>query len=108
MQIILKDNPDIDPNDQNSILEHLDKVVFIGSSYWQLICTFFYFCLSFYLFYFFLFMVAMCYLFMKTLLYFAFIQVRNLIEKSSKKAVNRSELKLPLVRIKVFSVYIFK
>ena len=53
MQIILKDNPDIDPNDQNSILEHLDKVVFIGSSYWQLICTFFYFCLSFYLFYFF-------------------------------------------------------
>lgn len=52
-EIILKDNPDIDPNDQNSILEHLDKVV------------------------------------------------RNLIEKSSKKAVNRSELKLPLVRIKV-------
>ncbi|KAG6637416.1 double-strand break repair protein MRE11 [Carya illinoinensis] len=52
-EVILKDEPDIDPNDQNSILEHLDKVV------------------------------------------------RNLIEKSSKKAVNRSELKLPLVRIKV-------
>ncbi|KAL4619428.1 hypothetical protein ACB092_06G079000 [Castanea dentata] len=52
-EIILKDEPDIDPNDQNSILEHLDKVV------------------------------------------------RNLIEKSSKKAINRSELKLPLVRIKV-------
>ncbi|XP_050247361.1 double-strand break repair protein MRE11 isoform X1 [Quercus robur] len=52
-EIILKDEPDIDPNDQNSILEHLDKVV------------------------------------------------RNLIEKSSKKASNRSELKLPLVRIKV-------
>lgn len=33
MQIILKDEPDIDPNDQNSILEHLDKVVFISSSY---------------------------------------------------------------------------
>lgn len=27
MQIVLKDEPDIDPNDQNSILEHLDKVV---------------------------------------------------------------------------------
>lgn len=27
MQIILKDEPDIDPNDQNSVLEHLDKVV---------------------------------------------------------------------------------
>nr|POE86834.1 double-strand break repair protein mre11 [Quercus suber] len=52
-EIILKDEPDIDPNDQNSILEHLDKVV------------------------------------------------RNLIEKSSKRAINRSELKLPLVRIKV-------
>uniref|UniRef100_A0A7N2M8M2 Double-strand break repair protein n=1 Tax=Quercus lobata TaxID=97700 RepID=A0A7N2M8M2_QUELO len=52
-EIILKDEPDIDPNDQNSILEHLDEVV------------------------------------------------RNLIEKSSKKASNRSELKLPLVRIKV-------
>ncbi len=106
MQIILKDNPDIDPNDQNSILEHLDKVVFIGSSYWQLICTFFISVCPFICFV--LFMVAMCYLFMKTLLYFAFLQVRNLIEKSSKKAVNRSELKLPLVRIKVFSVYIFK
>ncbi|KAJ7014799.1 hypothetical protein NC653_004181 [Populus alba x Populus x berolinensis] len=52
-EIVLKDESDIDPNDQNSILEHLDKVV------------------------------------------------RNLIEKSSKKAVSRSELKLPLVRIKV-------
>ena len=28
-------------------------------------------------------------------------QVRNLIEKTSKKSVNRSELKLPLIRIKV-------
>lgn len=27
MQIVLKDEADIDPNDQNSILEHLDKVV---------------------------------------------------------------------------------
>ncbi|XP_048332366.2 double-strand break repair protein MRE11 isoform X2 [Ziziphus jujuba] len=52
-EIVLKDEPDVDPNDQNSILEHLDKVV------------------------------------------------RNLIEKSDKKAVNRSEVKLPLVRIKV-------
>lgn len=26
-QIVLKDEPDVDPNDQNSILEHLDKVV---------------------------------------------------------------------------------
>ncbi|CAN8301931.1 unnamed protein product [Cochlearia groenlandica] len=52
-EIILKDEGDIDPNDQNSILEHLDKVV------------------------------------------------RDLIEKASKKAVNRSDIKLPLVRIKV-------
>lgn len=53
IEISLKDETGIDPNDQNSILEHLDKVV------------------------------------------------RNLIEKSSRMAVNRSELKLPLVRIKV-------
>ncbi|CAH8363758.1 unnamed protein product [Eruca vesicaria subsp. sativa] len=52
-EIVLKDEDDIDPNDQNSILEHLDKVV------------------------------------------------RDLIEKASKKAVNRSDIKLPLVRIKV-------
>ncbi|PON55870.1 DNA double-strand break repair protein Mre, partial [Parasponia andersonii] len=52
-EVVLKDEPDIDSNDQNSILEHLDKVV------------------------------------------------RNLIEKTSKKSVNRSELKLPLIRIKV-------
>ncbi|KAI5664802.1 hypothetical protein M9H77_24125 [Catharanthus roseus] len=52
-EVVLKDEPDIDANDQNSILEHLDKVV------------------------------------------------RNLIERSRKKAVNRTELKLPLVRIKV-------
>lgn len=52
-EVILKDEPDIDSNDQNSILEHLDKVV------------------------------------------------RNLVEKCSKRAVNGSELKLPLVRIKV-------
>ncbi|XP_010539183.1 PREDICTED: double-strand break repair protein MRE11 [Tarenaya hassleriana] len=52
-EIVLKDEGDIDPNDQNSILEHLDKVV------------------------------------------------SNLIERSRKNAVKRSELKLPLVRIKV-------
>ncbi|CAN6869501.1 unnamed protein product [Brassica oleracea] len=52
-EIVLKDEDDIDPNDQNSILEHLDKVV------------------------------------------------RDLIEKASKKAVNRSDIQLPLVRIKV-------
>ncbi|GMH24308.1 hypothetical protein Nepgr_026151 [Nepenthes gracilis] len=52
-EVVLKDETDIDPNDQNSILEHLDKVA------------------------------------------------RNLIETSSKKAVNRTELKLPLVRLKV-------
>lgn len=52
-EVVLKDVTDIDPDDQNSILEHLDKVV------------------------------------------------RNLIEKSCKKAANRSELKLPLIRIKV-------
>ncbi|WCJ32108.1 Double-strand break repair protein MRE11 [Euphorbia peplus] len=52
-EVSLKDEADIDPNDHNSILEHLDKVV--------------------------------C----------------GLIEKSTTKAVSRSELKLPLVRIKV-------
>uniref|UniRef100_A0A2P2KTL0 Double-strand break repair protein n=3 Tax=Rhizophora mucronata TaxID=61149 RepID=A0A2P2KTL0_RHIMU len=52
-EIVLKDETDVDPNDQNSVLEHLDKVV------------------------------------------------RNLIEKASKKSVSRSELKLPLVRVKV-------
>ncbi|MED6136860.1 meiotic recombination [Stylosanthes scabra] len=52
-EIVLKDEADIDPNDQNSILEHLDKVVV------------------------------------------------KLIEKSRKKVVNREELKLPLIRIKV-------
>ncbi|CBI20379.3 hypothetical protein VitviT2T_029629 [Vitis vinifera] len=52
-EIVLKDEADIDPNDQTSILEHLDKVV------------------------------------------------RNLIDKASGKFVNGSELKLPLVRIKV-------
>ena len=31
MQVVLKDMPDIDSNDQNSILEHLDKVVCVGS-----------------------------------------------------------------------------
>ncbi|XVE50398.1 hypothetical protein DITRI_Ditri01bG0159500 [Diplodiscus trichospermus] len=51
-EVVLKDEPDIDPNDQNSILAHLDKVC-------------------------------------------------NLIEKSKGKAVNKSELKLPLVRVKV-------
>ncbi|XP_031405598.1 double-strand break repair protein MRE11 [Punica granatum] len=52
-EVVLKDVADIDPNDQNSILDHLDKVV------------------------------------------------RNLIEKSSKTNGNRSEPKLPLIRIKV-------
>lgn len=52
-EVVLKDEPDIDPNDHASVLEHLDKVV------------------------------------------------RSLIDKASKKAVSRSELKLPLIRIKV-------
>ncbi|KAL8516877.1 hypothetical protein ACS0TY_015218 [Phlomoides rotata] len=52
-EVVLKDEPDIDSNDQNSILEHLDKVV------------------------------------------------RDLIARASQKAVKKSELKLPLVRIKV-------
>lgn len=52
-EVVLKDEADIDPNDQNSVLEHLDKVV------------------------------------------------RHLIDKSYQKAVNKSELKLPLVRLKV-------
>ncbi|KAK1260384.1 Double-strand break repair protein MRE11 [Acorus gramineus] len=52
-EVILKDETDIDPNDQLSVLEHLDKVV------------------------------------------------RNLIEKCSEREASRSELKLPLVRIKV-------
>ncbi|XP_043696383.1 double-strand break repair protein MRE11-like isoform X2 [Telopea speciosissima] len=52
-EVVLKDEKEIDPNDQTSILEHLDKVV------------------------------------------------GNLIENSSRKAVSGSEIKLPLVRIKV-------
>ncbi|KAL2250749.1 UNVERIFIED_CONTAM: Double-strand break repair protein MRE11 [Sesamum indicum] len=52
-EVVLKDEPDIDPNDQNSILEHLDNVV------------------------------------------------RNLIERANQKAIKKSELKLPLVRVKV-------
>lgn len=52
-EVVLKDEPDIDANDQNSILEYLDNVV------------------------------------------------RNLIDKSSQKAINQAELKLPLVRVKV-------
>ncbi|KAJ4981183.1 hypothetical protein NE237_032020 [Protea cynaroides] len=52
-EVVLKDEKDIDPNDQTSVLEHLDKVV------------------------------------------------RNLIEKSSRMAVSGSEIRLPLVRIKV-------
>ncbi|CAI0375851.1 unnamed protein product [Linum tenue] len=52
-EIVLKEETDIDPNDQNSILEHLDKVV------------------------------------------------SNLIDKSRRNATSRSELKLPLVRVKV-------
>ncbi|KAK1401720.1 hypothetical protein POM88_001325 [Heracleum sosnowskyi] len=57
-EVVLKDEVDIDPNDQNSILEHLDKVV------------------------------------------------RHLIDKSYQKAVNKSELKLPLVRLKVFLLHL--
>lgn len=52
-EVVLKDETNIDPNDQSSILEHLDKVV------------------------------------------------SDLIEKSNSKAVSRSGLKLPLVRVKV-------
>lgn len=33
VQIVLKDEGDIDPNDQNAILEHLDKVVTIPFSH---------------------------------------------------------------------------
>ncbi|KZV48943.1 Mre11 DNA repair/recombination protein [Dorcoceras hygrometricum] len=53
VKVVLKDEPDIDANDQNSILEYLDNVV------------------------------------------------RNLIDKSSQKAINKAEIKLPLVRVKV-------
>ncbi|XP_020585050.1 double-strand break repair protein MRE11 isoform X2 [Phalaenopsis equestris] len=52
-EVVLKDEADVDPNDQASVLEHLDKVV------------------------------------------------KNLIEKNSTNTVRRSELKLPLIRIKV-------
>ncbi|KAG0451175.1 hypothetical protein HPP92_026561 [Vanilla planifolia] len=52
-EVILKDEPDVDPNDQTSVLEHLDKVV------------------------------------------------RNLIDKNSKSVIGRSEVKLPLIRVKV-------
>ncbi|CAA6667556.1 unnamed protein product [Spirodela intermedia] len=52
-EVVLKDIPEIDPNDQASVLEYLDT--FVG----------------------------------------------NMIEESSRKADNRSELKLPLVRVKV-------
>ncbi|XP_057540204.1 double-strand break repair protein MRE11 isoform X2 [Amaranthus tricolor] len=52
-EVVLKDVPDIDQSDHNSILEHLDKVV------------------------------------------------RNLIEKSNRKAANKADAKLPLVRVKV-------
>ncbi|KAE9456442.1 hypothetical protein C3L33_11653, partial [Rhododendron williamsianum] len=52
-QVVLKDESDIDPNDQNSMLEHLDKVV------------------------------------------------RNMIDKASQNCSNKSDVKLPLVRVKV-------
>ncbi|XP_068667531.1 double-strand break repair protein MRE11 isoform X2 [Aristolochia californica] len=52
-EVVLKDEADLDPNDQTSVLEHLDKTV------------------------------------------------RNLIDKACKKAANKAELKLPLIRIKV-------
>ena len=35
-QVVLKDESDIDPNDQNSILEHLHSVVTFFSSYHQI------------------------------------------------------------------------
>ncbi|KAI8557735.1 hypothetical protein RHMOL_Rhmol04G0032800 [Rhododendron molle] len=53
IKVVLKDETDIDPNDQNSMLEHLDKVV------------------------------------------------RNMIDKASQNCSNKSDVKLPLVRIKV-------
>ncbi|XP_072954347.1 double-strand break repair protein MRE11 [Typha angustifolia] len=52
-EVVLKDEAEVDANDQSSVLEYLDKVV------------------------------------------------RNLIEKGSKATTSRSELKLPLVRVKV-------
>ncbi|KAF7112176.1 hypothetical protein RHSIM_RhsimUnG0258300 [Rhododendron simsii] len=52
-EVVLKDETDIDPNDQNSMLEHLDKVV------------------------------------------------RNMIDKASQNCSNKSDVKLPLVRVKV-------
>ncbi|MQM07488.1 hypothetical protein Taro_040332, partial [Colocasia esculenta] len=52
-EVVLKDIPEIDPNDQASVLEYLDKVV------------------------------------------------RNMIEGSCRNSASKSELKLPLVRIKV-------
>lgn len=46
VQIVLKDEDDIDPNDQNSILEHLDKVVTIQFS--RISCGYLFFsCLFF-------------------------------------------------------------
>lgn len=46
MQIVLKDEPDIDSNDQNSIIEHLDKVVHKSSPNSFEICfSFFHFVL---------------------------------------------------------------
>lgn len=41
VQIVLKDEDDIDPNDQNSILEHLDKVVTIHFS--RILCGYLFF-----------------------------------------------------------------
>lgn len=52
-EVVLKDEADVDSNDQASVLEYLDKVV------------------------------------------------RNLIERNSRTTVSKSELKLPLIRIKV-------
>lgn len=34
MQIVLKDEANIDPDDQSSILEHLDKVVRVAWTLW--------------------------------------------------------------------------
>jgi len=79
---VLKDEPDVDPNDQASVLEHLDKVV-RGKSLVSLGSYSISVLSSWYL--------------NKTSL----LQVRDLIEKSRKTAVSKSELKLPLIRIKV-------
>lgn len=51
--MVLKDEADIDPNDQNSMLEHLDKVVNfflpnVSFLHWQEISSYFYHSLAAY------------------------------------------------------------